>query len=262
MGLLDSGATVSVILQGFAMRIMKLGLSGHKINEQIISTADGTYHTMDTVVHLPVEFLGKYNVVDFYVMNYLKHDILLGMNFFEIFKLSIGAGKSIADITEINVTQSVISRDDLSAQQRERLDKLLEEMAEEIGKGLGRTSLIEHRIDTGDSLPIKHRQYPFAPPIMAELEKEIQEMLDNDVIEPSISSWRSPVLLVKKPSGRNRLCLDCRQLNRVTVKDSYPLPRVTTILDSLKNARFLSTIDLRSAFWHCIWSCWKRTLSI
>lgn len=249
MGLLDSGATVSVISQRFAMKIMKLGFSEHKVDKEMISTADGTYHAMDSIVHLPIEFTGKYNVVDFYIMNCLKHDIILGMNFFESFNLVIGAGKSIADITEINVSQPVTSRDELSVQQKECLDKLLEEMAAEIGKGLGRTSLIKHRIDTGDSLPIKHRQYPFAPPIMAELEKEIQDMLDNDVIEPSFSSWRSPVLLVKKSSGKNRLCLDSRQLNKVTVKDSYPLPRVTTILDSLKNARFLSTIDLRSAFW-------------
>lgn len=134
---MDSGATVSVISQRFALKIMKLGFLRHKIDKQMVSTADGTFHTMDTVVHLPVEFLGKYNVVDFYVMDYLKHDIILGMNFFELFKLSIGAGKAIADITEINVTQPVISREDLSAHQKERLDELIEEMATEIGKGLG-----------------------------------------------------------------------------------------------------------------------------
>lgn len=249
VGLLDSGATISVVSRNFIVKISGLGLTQHKTAVEKVSTADGTYHTIDTLVHLPIQFKDSYKVVPFYIMDRLKHDIILGMTFFESFNLSIGQVNSAIDISEVAVAHPVISRDELTKSQKECLDKLLEDMGAELGNGLGRTSLIEHRIDTGDHLPASQRQYPFAPPIMKELEKEIQDMLDNDVIEPSFSSWRSPVLLVKKASGKNRLCLDSRQLNKVTVKDSYPLPRVTTILDSLKNAQFLSTIDLRSAFW-------------
>ena len=93
------------------------------------------------------------------------------------------------------------------------------------------------------------KQYNFSPVIRREIERELDEMLAKDVVEPSHSPWCSPVLIVKKPNGENRLCLDSRQLNKVTKRDTYPLPRVSNILDNLKNAKFLSTIDLKSAFW-------------
>ena len=74
-------------------------------------------------------------------------------------------------------------------------------------------------------------------------------MLDNDIIEPSISAWSSPVLLVnKKDNNATRFCVDYRKLNGVTIKDSFPVPRIDDILDSLGDAKFFSTIDLKSGF--------------
>lgn len=262
-GLLDSGATISVISKKFCDKIVAMGFKLQPIPKENISTADGTNHTINSMVHVPVEFLEGYKVISFYIMEYLQHDLILGMNFFESFNLAINANygdlSCITPITSDLITNSkdesskgistFRSRDDLAAHERASLDHVIEEMKSNIGAGLGKTSLISHRIDTGNHLPVSQRQYPFAPPIMREIEKEIQDMLDMGVIEPSYSSWRSPVLIVKKATGKNRLCLDSRQLNKITKKDSYPLPRVTTILDSLRNAKYLSTIDLRSAFW-------------
>lgn len=191
-------------------------------------------------------------------MSQLNHDIILGMNFFGAFDLCIDTKRNITsnailnsdvEISEIDIRTSIVPRESLLPNQQVVLESLIQEMKTEIGTGLGRTHLLEHRIDTGDHLPVNQRQYPFSPPIMKELEQEIQDMIEMDVVEPSHSSWRSPVLLVKKSTGKNRLCLDSRQLNKVTKKDSYPLPRVSVILDSLKNAQYLSTIDLKSAFW-------------
>lgn len=202
-------------------------------------------------------------MVQFYVMNNLKHDLIFGMNFFETFNLTIDCSNShetfpsqiikgkpiVSEIFALEADSFVKSRSELNDHESEQLNSLIDEMKSSIGNGLGRTDLIEHRIQTGDHLPVKQRQYPFSPPIMKELDEEIQDMLEQDVIEPSYSAWRSPVLLVKKASGKNRLCLDSRQLNKVTKKDSYPLPRVQTVLDNLRNAHYLSTIDLKSAFW-------------
>lgn len=254
-GLLDSGATISVISRKFCDNLSLFGVVPQSIASQGVSTADGTRHSVDNVVDLPIEFLGQYKVIRFHVMDKLNHDIVLGMNFFEHFSLTINSNDEYTDIqdreqiSEVNVARPVVSRNELSKEQEAALKTIIQEMTEELGNGIGRTDLIEHKIDTENHPPVCQRQYPFAPPIMRQLEAEIEDMLCKDIIEPSHSSWRSPVLLVKKASGENRLCLDSRQLNKVTKKDSYPLPRVSVILDSLKNARYLSTIDLRSAFW-------------
>ena len=74
-------------------------------------------------------------------------------------------------------------------------------------------------------------------------------LLTAKVIEPAQSSWNSNVLLVRKKDGTMRFCVDYRKLNSVTVKLSYPLPRIDTCLESLGGAQYFSTLDLRSGYW-------------
>ena len=83
---------------------------------------------------------------------------------------------------------------------------------------------------------------------LRELKTQLQELLDKGYIRPSISPWGAPVLFVKKKDGTLRLCIDYRQLNRVTIKNKYPLPRVDDFFDQLQGARVFSKIDLRSGY--------------
>ena len=73
-------------------------------------------------------------------------------------------------------------------------------------------------------------------------------MLDKGFIRPSTSPWGAPVLFVKKKDGRLRLCIDYRELNKVTVKNKYPLPRIDDLFDQLQGAQYFSKIDLRSGY--------------
>lgn len=114
---------------------------------------------------------------------------------------------------------------------------------------LGRCSIVKHTIDTGDNAPIRLRPYRTTPANKEEIDKQINEMLKNDVISPSTSPWASPVVLVKKSDGNMRFCIDYRKLNQITEKDSHPLPRITEALDALGGARHFSTLDLRSGYW-------------
>ncbi|KAL0293506.1 UNVERIFIED_CONTAM: Retrovirus-related Pol polyprotein from transposon.6 [Sesamum radiatum] len=88
-----------------------------------------------------------------------------------------------------------------------------------------------------------------APSELKELKKQLEELLDKGFIRPSISPWGAPVLFVKKKDGRMRLYIDYRQLNRITIKNKYPLPRIDDLLDQLKGATVFSKIDLRSGYW-------------
>jgi len=111
------------------------------------------------------------------------------------------------------------------------------------------TSLIEHDIDVGDSLPIKQHAYRVSPEKRTQLQHEVNFMLENDIAEPSFSPWSSPCLLVKKTDGTFRFCTDFRRVNAVTKPDSYPLPRMEDCVDHVGNAAFVTKIDLLKGYW-------------
>ena len=117
------------------------------------------------------------------------------------------------------------------------------------GEPLGRTDRVKHHIETTDPTPIKQRARRFPIHQRDEGNRIVEEMLSADVIEPSSSPWSSPVVLVKKKDGSTRFCIDYRKLNAVSVKDSYPLPRIDDSLDALAGAKCFSTLDLASGYW-------------
>ncbi|XP_055714233.1 uncharacterized protein LOC129808478 [Phlebotomus papatasi] len=116
---------------------------------------------------------------------------------------------------------------------------------------IGRTELAEHAIGTGDHAPIKQppRRFPIAK--ASEMERLVEDMLQQGVIEPSTSPWASPVVLVKKKDGTTRFCVDYSRLNSVTKKDSFPLPRIDDTLDALRGSSWFSVLDLCSGYWQC-----------
>ncbi|XP_057808412.1 uncharacterized protein LOC131022884 [Salvia miltiorrhiza] len=95
--------------------------------------------------------------------------------------------------------------------------------------------------------PISKAPYRMAPPKLEELKIQIQELLDKGFIHPSVSPWGAPVLFVKKKDETMRMCIDYRELNKLTIKNKYPLPRIEDLFDQLKGAGVFSKIDLRSA---------------
>ncbi|KAL0554438.1 hypothetical protein IC582_008359 [Cucumis melo] len=97
-------------------------------------------------------------------------------------------------------------------------------------------------------VPISRAPYRMAPAELKELKVQLQELLDKGFIRPSVSPWGAPVLFVKKKDGSMRLCIDYRELNKVTVKNRYPLPRIDDLFDQLQGATVFSKIDLRSGY--------------
>ncbi|EYC38726.1 hypothetical protein Y032_0699g1624, partial [Ancylostoma ceylanicum] len=114
---------------------------------------------------------------------------------------------------------------------------------------LTQTNVVEHRIETGEAAPIKQKARPIPLSTKLELKRILSDLQERGVIEPSSSSWASPIVLVRKKDGTLRLCVDYRKVNQVTKLDCYPLPTIDTILQNLKGKTWFSTLDLSSGYW-------------
>ncbi|GJR49707.1 putative nucleotidyltransferase, ribonuclease H [Tanacetum coccineum] len=115
--------------------------------------------------------------------------------------------------------------------------------------GLPPLRQVEFRIDlVAGATPVARSPYHLAPSEMQELSSEHQELQDKGFIRPSHSPWGAPVLFVKKKDGSFRMCIDYRELNKLTVKNRYPLPRIDDLFDQLQGAGYFSKIDLRSGY--------------
>ena len=113
----------------------------------------------------------------------------------------------------------------------------------------GRTSLAEHRIETGLAKPVRQPPYRLPHAYRETVQKELAEMEKDGVIEPSTSEWASPIVLVPKKDGSLRMCVDYRRLNSVSEADAYPMPRIDDLIDRLGDAKYITTLDLTRGYW-------------
>ncbi|GJU91136.1 putative reverse transcriptase domain-containing protein [Tanacetum coccineum] len=115
--------------------------------------------------------------------------------------------------------------------------------------GLPPTRQVEFQIDlVPGAAPVARAPYRLAPSEMKELSEQLKELSDKGFIRPSSSPWGAPVLFVKKKDGSFRMCIDYRELNKLTVKNRYPLPRIDDLFDQLQGSSVYSKIDLRSGY--------------
>ncbi|XP_075487995.1 uncharacterized protein LOC142527156 [Primulina tabacum] len=96
--------------------------------------------------------------------------------------------------------------------------------------------------------PISNAPYKMTPAELKELKEQLQELLDKKQVRPSVSPWGAPVLFVKKKDGSMRLCIGYRELNKITINNRYPLPRIDDLFDHLKGAAVFSKLDLRTGY--------------
>ncbi|GJY88637.1 putative reverse transcriptase domain-containing protein [Tanacetum coccineum] len=129
------------------------------------------------------------------------------------------------------------------------VDKEFPEVFLENLPGLPPIRQVEFQIDLiSGATPVARAPYRLAPSEMQELSNQLQELADRGFIRPSTSPWGAPVLFVKKKDGSFRMCIDYRELNKLTVKNRYPLPRIDDLFDQLQGSSVYSKIDLRSGY--------------
>lgn len=148
-----------------------------------------------------------------------------------------------AAVGEASVHPLLADTHGLSGREKERLSELLRKYDAMFTDCPGRTTLVKHKIDTGDALPWKCNPRPISQAKRKGLDNALDELLDTGVARPSESPWGFPVVLVEKKDGTYRLCVDYRRLNEVTKKDAYPLPNISSLVSNLGGAMYFTTLD-------------------
>lgn len=130
------------------------------------------------------------------------------------------------------------------------LEQYADVMPKELPDGLPPKREIEHRIELepGARAPAK-APYRMSPKELTELKIQLGELLESGKIRPSIAPYGAPVLFQEKADGSLRLCVDYRGLNKVTIKNKYPVPLIADLFDRLSRARVFTKLDLRSGYW-------------
>ena len=145
---------------------------------------------------------------------------------------------------------SEVNLDHLEERLRKKVLTLLRNYASVCDGSLGTIKGTSHRIEiVPGAKPIYQQPYRCGIERRKAEEAEVQRMLQAKVITPSNAEWASPVILVPKPDGSLRFCVDYRKLNSITIRDSYPMPRMDECIDSLGSATVFSTLDCNSGYW-------------
>ena len=189
---------------------------------------------LDFITENHIKFNGKNRKIT-YPKGSIKHEII-----------------AFIDIIPEQDVLSIQVDDKIPEDQKIAIDKLIDRNKDLIATKMteiGRAVKVKHHINTTEGPPIRIRPYRMARSLMPIAKQMLEEMLLGGVIRPSSSPYSSPMLLVPKPTGAKRLCIDYRQLNKRTIKDSFPLPRIDETIDELAGSKFRSTVDLYNGFW-------------
>ena len=255
--LIDTGSTHSFIGEDAARRA---GLCIEPRPRLTATVANGERVACPGVLRrAPVLIDGLEFQVDLFIMPLAGYDVVLGTNWMAplgdiVWNLAAGtmafqhAGRSVC---WRGITPRTPARLHAAEAATPVLDALLDDFHDVFASpsGLpperGRT----HRIILKpDAVPVAVRPYRYPAAHKDELEKQCDAMITQGIVRRSDSAFSSPVLLVKKPDGSWRFCVDYRELNAITVKDAYPIPVVDELLDELHGARFFTKLDLRSGY--------------
>ena len=137
----------------------------------------------------------------------------------------------------------------LSNEQVNDLSELLDSFSDVLSDLPGRTKTISHKINLYSNESIRHKNYPVPLNLVEDFEKEVNKMLEMDVIQPSTSDFCSPVVFVRKSNGDLRICVDFRELNKHTIFDAEPMPSINDDLHKFRGAKYFSELDLAKGYW-------------
>ncbi|KAL4038220.1 hypothetical protein IC575_001828 [Cucumis melo] len=257
--LFDSGSSHSFISSAFMLHArLEVEPLHHVLS---VSTSSGECMlSKEKVKACQIEIVGHVIEVTLLVLDMLDFDVILGMDWLAANHASIDcfhkevisamrASKLLSQGTWSILASVVDTREvDVSLSSEPVVRDYPNIFPEEL-PGLPPHREIEFVIELEPgTVPISRAPYIMAPAELKELKVQLQELLDKGFIRPSVSPWGAPILFVKKKDGSMRLFIDYKELNKVTVKNRYPLPRIDDLFDQLQGATVFSKIDLRSGY--------------
>ena len=139
----------------------------------------------------------------------------------------------------------------LSESEVEKLKNLLLQHKDIFSTGdtdIGHCTFVKHKINLTDEIPFKQRHRRIPPAMIDEVRAHLEQLAASGIIRESHSPWASNIVLVKKRDGSIRMCVDYRQLNKRTIRDSYALPRIEEILDTLSGSKYFTVLDMKSGY--------------
>lgn len=254
-GLLDTGASVTMLGKNCREIIEELGIPIIPMSSRV-TTAGGTQYNVLGKIKAIIKYQEQEKFMTLYLCPQLEQELYLGIDFWRTFELApdvIGAAeinieKVFRDMTDTGPDYK-LNPHELTNDQENRLKCIVKKFKTFEENGLGCTSLEKHSIKLVEGAePVKDRHYPMSPAVQAITYQEVDNMLALNVIEESESPWSNRTTIVRKP-GKNRFCLDARKLNKLTVKDAYPLQNIEGILSRIDETHYISSVDLKYAFW-------------
>jgi hypothetical protein len=257
--LFDSGATHSFISENL---LGKLGLRGsHTKSAYKIITPGGNISSHIVAFGVPLKLAIKNIQSNLITISLEGMDVILGMDWMTQHKVVLDISDRVVEINSPTVRHTTLYlpfKDGTDSCAYVTIISHLEEIPvvcdypdvfPDEFPGMPPDRDVEFVIELQPgTAPISKRPYRMPPEELAELKKQLQELLDKGYIHPSSSPWGCPALFVQKKDGSLRLCVDYRPLNAVTIKNKYPLPRIDVLLDQLAGAKVFSKIDLRSGY--------------
>ncbi|GJR09001.1 putative reverse transcriptase domain-containing protein [Tanacetum coccineum] len=225
-----------------------------------VELADGRIIGLNTILKgCTLNFLNHQFNINLMPVELGSFDAIIGMDWLAKHQAVIACAEKVVRIPWKN--KSLIIHGDGSTQgtiedksEKKRLEDVpivqdFPEVFPEDLPGLPPTRQVEFQIDlVPGAAPVARAPYRLAPSEMKELSEQLKELSDKGFIRPSSSPWGAPVLFVKKKDGSFRMCIDYRELNKLTVKNRYPLPRIDDLFDQLQGSSVYSKIDLRSGY--------------
>jgi transposase InsO family protein len=190
--------------------------------------------------------------VSLHVMENFRYPLLIGLDIGELFDLQI-------DVKRRKVYRPQNSRPTkyvalhLDTESNRSLDVLLrqnEDVFSQHETDIGRITIARHHITTVPHPPITLRPYRRPQHEYDEINKQIEELKKMNLVKDSVSPWAFPVVLQPKKDGSQRLCVDYRKLNSITIDDKMPLPHIHEVIDRLQGAKYFTTLDIAWGYWH------------